>query len=132
VAIARTTAPVALVTGGGSGIGRSTCIELGRRGYRVVVSDVDPGAARGPRDASPTRRWTPAASRRTCDGPQRPLADIGEAEWTTTIAVDLTGGWLCLAHEIRALVTTGGGAIVNVSSVAGLIGVTGAAPEVTA
>jgi NAD(P)-dependent dehydrogenase (short-subunit alcohol dehydrogenase family) len=62
------------------------------------------------------------------DGPHRPLAEVAEAEWDTTIAVDLKGVWLCLVHEIRAMLGTGGGAIVNVSSAAGLTGVTGAAP----
>jgi 2-hydroxycyclohexanecarboxyl-CoA dehydrogenase len=36
----------AIVTGGGSGIGEALCMELGRRGARVIVADIDGGGAR--------------------------------------------------------------------------------------
>ena len=47
-------------------------------------------------------------------------ADIAVEEWQQTIAADLTGVWLAMKYEIAAMLRTGGGAIVNVSSVNGL------------
>jgi NAD(P)-dependent dehydrogenase (short-subunit alcohol dehydrogenase family) len=44
------------------------------------------------------------------------------ANWQRTLAVDLTGGWSCMRHEIPAMLARGGGSIVNCASVAGLVG----------
>ena len=56
------------------------------------------------------------------DLPPAATADVSEADWNRAIAVDLTGVWLCMRSEIPAMLATGGGAIVNVSSVNGLSG----------
>ena len=48
------------------------------------------------------------------------VADIEEDDWNTTIGVNLTGVWLCMKYEIRAMLESGGGSIVNVSSIYGL------------
>src|SRR5207247_7004677 len=45
-----------------------------------------------------------------------------EAEFDRIVAVNLKGVWLCLKYEIAQMLAQGGGAIVNTSSVAGLIG----------
>ena len=47
------------------------------------------------------------------------VADIEEKDWNTTIGVNLTGVWLCMKYEIRAMLKSGGGSIVNVSSIYG-------------
>jgi len=47
------------------------------------------------------------------------VADIEEEDWNTTIGVNLTGVWLCMKYEIRAMLKSGGGSIVNVSSIYG-------------
>ena len=47
------------------------------------------------------------------------VADIEEADWNATIAVNLTGVWLCMKYEIRAMLESGGGSIVNISSIYG-------------
>lgn len=47
------------------------------------------------------------------------VADIEEEDWNTTIAVNLTGVWLCMKYEIRAMLISGGGSIVNISSIYG-------------
>lgn len=47
------------------------------------------------------------------------MADIPIDSIDRSIAVDLRGAWLCMKHEIEAMQKTGGGAIVNVSSVNG-------------
>lgn len=53
-----------------------------------------------------------------------PVADIPDEEFEQTLAVNLRGVFLCLKHEVKAMLASGGGAIVNMSSSAGL----GAAP----
>ena len=56
----------------------------------------------------------------------RPLADIAVEDFDRTIAVSLRGVFLCMKHEISAMLKGGGGAIVNMSSTAGV----GAAPGI--
>jgi NAD(P)-dependent dehydrogenase (short-subunit alcohol dehydrogenase family) len=50
------------------------------------------------------------------------FADKTEAEWETVINVNLKGVWLCMKYELPVMLEQGGGAIVNMASVAGLIG----------
>jgi len=50
------------------------------------------------------------------------LHEIAFAEWERTLAINLTGVFLCLQHELRAMRAQGGGAIVNVASGAGVLG----------
>lgn len=47
-------------------------------------------------------------------------ADYQETVWDQVIAINLKGTWLCMKHAIPAILQSGGGAIVNVSSIAGL------------
>lgn len=51
-----------------------------------------------------------------------PTAEASEEIWDEVMAINLTGVFLCMKYEIRQMLTQGGGAIVNMSSVAGLIG----------
>jgi NAD(P)-dependent dehydrogenase (short-subunit alcohol dehydrogenase family) len=141
---------VALVTGGGSGIGRASALAFAREGARVVVSDVavDGGeetvrlvkAAGG--DASFVAADVSKAAdaeqliRRTVEiygrldcmhnnaGISRgaPLHETPEEVWNAVLAVNLTGVWLCMKYEIAQMLRQGGGAIVNTSSAAGLVG----------
>lgn len=145
---------VALVTGGASGLGRSIAALLARRGARVVVSDVmraegETTAAliREARheavfqQADTTSSTDMAAAVAAClasfgrldiavnnagiEGHVAPVAEQDEAAWARVIAVNLTGVFLCLRHEIPAMLQSGGGAIVNVGSTASLCGVAG-------
>jgi len=50
-----------------------------------------------------------------------PVAELDEDEWDRTIAVNLKGAWLCMKHECRHMLKFGGGAIVNTSSIMGLV-----------
>ena len=145
---------VALVTGGGSGLGRAAAALLAGRGARVVVADVneDGGAETVRRCVAEgsealfvgtdvTReddvialvatavdrfgRLDAALNNAGTTGPSAPTADYTLEQWNGVIALNLTGVFLCLKHEIPQMVSQGGGAIVNTSSGAGLIGFAG-------
>jgi NAD(P)-dependent dehydrogenase (short-subunit alcohol dehydrogenase family) len=53
------------------------------------------------------------------------LVGCRQEQWNEIIAINLTGVWLCMKYEIPELMKTGGGAIVNTASGAGLLGVAG-------
>lgn len=59
------------------------------------------------------------------EGESAPTGQCSIENWTRTIAVDLTGTFLCMRHQIPELLKHGGGAIVNCASVAGLVGFEG-------
>jgi NAD(P)-dependent dehydrogenase (short-subunit alcohol dehydrogenase family) len=54
-----------------------------------------------------------------------PTADYDEEEWNRILDVNLRGVFLCMKHEIPLILEHGGGAIVNTSSGAGVIGIKG-------
>lgn len=64
-------------------------------------------------------------------GGQR-VGDVEQEIWDRMIAVNLTGVWLCMKHELAAMERTGGGAIVNTASIAGLVGLPGSHAYVAA
>ena len=142
---------VALVTGAASGIGKASAMLLGRLGARVVlVSLPDTGGeqvAREIESAGGSARFVPADVSKGADCERavrsavetfgrldlamnnagtfamgKLLADEDEATWDRVHSVNLKGVFLCMKHEIRAMLATGGGAIVNTSSIAGLVG----------
>lgn len=63
--------------------------------------------------------------------PQRPMAQITEAEFDRTVAVDLKGVWNCMQAQIPQMPKQGGGAIVNVSSQGGITGFPGQAAYIS-
>jgi len=142
---------VALVTGGGSGIGRASALTFAREGAKVVVSDVvveagketvqliknaDGEAVFIKADVAQVSdvealiaKAVEAYGRLDCahnnagiEGNSAKVADYDEADWDRVIAINLTGVWLCMKYEIPQMLQQGSGAIVNTSSVAGLLG----------
>jgi len=142
---------VALVTGAAAGIGRASALVFAREGARLVVSDVDERGGRETAEqivaaggealfvradvsrdddcVALVRAAVERFGRLDCAfnnaGIEGRLASTTECEdenWRRTIAVNLTGTWLCMRAELRQMLAQGGGAIVNMSSVAGLVG----------
>jgi NAD(P)-dependent dehydrogenase (short-subunit alcohol dehydrogenase family) len=146
---------VAIVTGAASGIGRGSALAFGAAGAAVVVADVseegmdtvaeiESGGGQGVfvrADMSSTADVTEmvdlalqrygrldiAHNNAGIDVPHVPLAEVEEEDWDRILDVDLKGVWRCMKAEIPAMLSTGGGAIVNTASMAGVVGVPGAA-----
>lgn len=145
---------VAMVTGGGSGIGASTCELLARRGAAVAVVDFDYDSAQRVANAlqgigahalalqadvtdSDAMERAVAIATRVLGGLNMavnnagipsPCVAVGELDmdtWNRVLAVNLTGVFLSMRHQIPALLANGHGAIVNVSSLLGINGMAG-------
>lgn len=138
---------VALVTGGGSGIGRAVCLRLGRMGARVAVADlslagaqatVEQMAAEGlegaahPVDVSSAadvqalmavvcERWGGVDILANTAGIYQVggIDDIDEAAWDRMLGVNLKGAFLLCRAVVPVMRARGGGAIVNLSSISG-------------
>jgi NAD(P)-dependent dehydrogenase (short-subunit alcohol dehydrogenase family) len=148
---------VAIITGGTSGIGRDTAVLFAQHGAKVVVAgrrqtegeetikllraaggeglfvktDV---AKSGDVEALVKKtvekfgRVDTAFNNAGIEGNWIPIAEQPEKDWDDLININLKGVWLCLKYEIQQMLKQGkGGTIVNMSSVAGLMGAAGAA-----
>ncbi len=146
---------IALITGAASGIGRSTALLFAREGAKVALGDVD--VRRAEEVATEIREmhrecmvlsldvidetvW--ASSIETIQsvwGPldllvnsagiadEAPLTELTTARWRRVLSVNLEGTFLGTAAAMRAMQSTGKGAIVNVSSLSGVKAQAGAA-----
>ena len=149
---------VAIITGGTSGIGRDTAVLFAEAGAKVVVAgrreaegnetvdlirkaggvglfvQTDVSKARDiealvRRSVEKFGRVDTAFNNAGIEGNWRPIVDQSEEEWDHVININLKGVWLCVKHEIQQMLKQGGGGtIVNMSSVAGLMGAPAAAP----
>jgi len=145
---------IALITGGGSGIGRAAALALAKEGATVAVSDIlaaggeetvrliqaaggeatfiKADVAKAAEVEALINKVVQTYGRLDCavnnagiEGEMTTTVDCSEENFDRIIAVNLKGVWLCMKHEIPQMLKQGGGAIVNTASVAGLIGFQG-------
>jgi len=151
---------VAVITGGTSGIGRDTAVLFAREGAKVVftgrreaegqetlrlVRDVGgdglfvKGDVAKAADVEAMVRKTVekygrldvAFNNAGIEGQWMPIAELPEEQFDQLVGINVKGVWLCLKYEIQQMLKQGdGGAIVNMSSVAGLMGAVGASAYV--
>jgi NAD(P)-dependent dehydrogenase (short-subunit alcohol dehydrogenase family) len=152
---------VAFVTVAANGIGRATALGFAREGANVVLADISEqgnqetlrlieqqgGRAVAVRCDVSRAQDVNAAMDKTVEAfgqldfafnnagiePKKaaPTAEYDEEEWSRIIDINLRGMFLCMKHEIPLILKQGGGAIVNTSSGAGIIGIKGS-PAYTA
>jgi NAD(P)-dependent dehydrogenase (short-subunit alcohol dehydrogenase family) len=142
---------VAIITGAASGIGRATAIAFSVKGVRVTVSDIqeeklnetarlieenggevltvkaDVSKEDDVRNLMRKTEDTFGRLDYLCNnagvgGELNATASYTTEEWDRVINVNLRGQWLCMKHAIPAMLTSGGGSIVNVTSILGSVG----------
>jgi len=144
---------VALITGGASGIGRGTAIAFASEGAKVLVADIDD--AGGEETVNLIKKAEGEAVYVNCNVSksqdteamvQKAVTTYGrldyafnnagigifgstiecsEEDWDRLMGINLKGVWLCMKYEIIQMLKQGSGAIVNTSSIGGLIGTPG-------
>jgi NADP-dependent 3-hydroxy acid dehydrogenase YdfG len=147
---------IALITGAAGGIGRASALVFAGYGARLVLSDNNVEGGEGTvrlvranggdaifvkadvRQASEVEALVAHATsefgRLDCafnnagvEGTFVPAAEITEDVFDEVLSVNLKGVWLCMKYELQQMLKQGGGAIVNNSSIAGLVGHIGVA-----
>jgi NAD(P)-dependent dehydrogenase (short-subunit alcohol dehydrogenase family) len=152
---------VALVTGAASGIGRSIALLYAKYGAKVVISDIDDAGGSEteemilkvdgdavychadvskPGDCmrlvgetlAKYDRLDYACNNAGIGGEQNPIDQLSIEGWNQTLTINLSGVFYCMHYEIRAMLKTGGGSIVNMASILGQVGFAGAGAYVSA
>jgi 3(or 17)beta-hydroxysteroid dehydrogenase len=141
---------VAIVTGAAGGLGRAEAALLAQEGARVLVTDLDPAGVEGVakeivasggtaiairHDVSSESEWSRVIDRTLKEFGRldilvnnagviiyKKIEDTSLAEWQGLMRVNLDGVFLGTKFAIAAMKKTGGGSIINIASVAGLIG----------
>ena len=146
---------VAIITGGGSGIGRATALLFAREGAAVVVGDLNHETAQATVSAIQAEGGTACAVRVNVTqaaeveqliasavreygrldilfnnagiGKRVALTDMSEDDWQQVIDVDLKSIFLCSKYAVPVMCRGGGGCIINTASIYGLVGAEGVA-----
>ncbi len=137
---------IALITGGASGLGRESALLFAREGARVAITDINTGGGRAvadeigdaavflEHDVTSEAQWIEVLDKTVAAfgglhvlvnsagiGLSKSVEDIELEEWRRVHAIDLDGVFLGCKHAIARMAASGGGSIVNISSIAGII-----------
>lgn len=150
----------AIVTGASGGIGSVSAKLLAAEGAKVLVTDVDEAglgavvkaitdaggqavamkvditnedevAAMIAKAVASFGRLDCALNNVGVGGGGGPITELKREDFEKALTVNVIGTWLCMKYEIPAMIATGGGTIVNISSMAGVLGVANGAPYST-
>ncbi|MDZ7719296.1 MAG: glucose 1-dehydrogenase [Balneolaceae bacterium] len=142
---------VAVVTGGSSGIGKASCQILAKEGAKVAVTDIDDEKGKKvveeiEKSGGTAMYWNldttdedrveqvfgeiekefgsldVLVNNAGISGVDKPTHKITKEEWQKVIDVNLNGVFYCLKHAVISMKESGGGSIINLSSIYGIVG----------
>ncbi|WP_282941215.1 glucose 1-dehydrogenase [Paenibacillus sp. RC67] len=144
---------VAIITGAGTGIGKTTALRFSREGAKVVVTDINQSGAEATaqairdaggqavalaHDVSNEEQWKHVVTEAQSAYGKidilfnnagiyiiKPLADITLEEWNRLMSINVTGVFLGMKHVMPAMASKQGGSVINASSIAGINGASG-------